>query len=383
MIAEDAPYRQAVEYFRAALQQPNVRPPGVKGAGRSAISLASEKAIADGVVDSDRSFRHRLEKAAARGLLPADISPFPTGKVAPAFTVAQPPEAASKSVEQIIAERHAAFHRKKSGDTFRKAIDVQIHEPGPFGLCFFGDPHLDNDGTNWPLLQAHIDAVRATPQMFACAIGDYRDNWIGRLQALYGKGGATVDEGVKLLEWFCNSISWLALSPGNHDHWGSMHGDVFELIKRISNIPGSFSNDDMRFVIRSPNGAEVTLRMRHQFPGQSMYSPGHGVAKEAMMGLRDHILVGGHTHSADLRTVWHEGDQRLCIGLQLGAYKQVDEYAIERGFPQRNWTPNMAVVVDPDRADDPRRFITAFWDLEEACDYLAFKRQRFDEGKRS
>lgn len=366
-----------VEFLKQAWRQ-GAHAQGVPGAGRSVVELASEMAVAEGWVRSGSSFRTRFDTARRRGFIPDYmLGAKEAVKPAPSFTVAHPPQEASKTTDQIIAERVAAFQRKKAGDNFRKAIDVEIHEDGPIGLCFFGDPHLDNDGTNWPLLQAHLDAVKKNPTMFACSVGDYRDNWVGRLTSIYGHGGAKVTEAVELLEWFTEQVPWLALSSGNHDSFGSIHGDVLALITKLKNVPGPYGQDDMRLALNMPNGARATVRMRHRFPGNSMYSPGHGAAKEALLGARDHVLAAGDIHSADLRTIWHESEQRLCIGLQVGSYKQIDDYAIEKGFRPVNWTPNMAVIIDPAYADDPLRFITAFWDLEEACDFLTWKRERF------
>ena len=378
----DAQLRQTVDYVRAAVRDGH-RPPGVScGNNRAgAVAIAAERAVADGVISTANGFKSRFRYACERGFGDPSWGTDEAIRPAAPFTVTPPPmDAAPKSHEELIAARMAAFARKQAKDDYRKAIDVHVTMPGPIGVCFFGDPHLDNDGTNWPLLKRHIEAVQDTPGMMACSVGDYRDNWIGRLTSIYASGGAKVDEGVALLEWFCEQIPWLALTAGNHDNWGRVHGDVLGLISRLKAVPGPSGQDDMRLRLHLPGGASFTIRMRHRFPGNSMYSAGHGAAKEALMGARDHVLAAGDIHSADLRTIWHESEQRLCLGLQVGAYKQIDDYAVEKGFRPNNWTPNMAVVVDPAMAGDPLRFITAFWDLEEACDFLTWKRSRFDGG---
>ena len=43
----------------------------------------------------------------------------------------------------------------------------------PIGVCFMGDPHIDNKGTNWPLLDQHIAILRDTEGMYA--IGRHRE----------------------------------------------------------------------------------------------------------------------------------------------------------------------------------------------------------------
>jgi biotin carboxylase len=49
------------------------------------------------------------------------------------------------------------FERKKDAKEARNLIDVNLTKQldGPFGLAIFGDPHLDDDGCNWPKLLSH------------------------------------------------------------------------------------------------------------------------------------------------------------------------------------------------------------------------------------
>ena len=64
-------------------------------------------------------------------------------------------------------------------------MEIKIKSNKPIGVAFVGDPHVDNNGCNWPLLRRDIAIMRDTPGMFAVNIGDVTDNWAGRLVRLY------------------------------------------------------------------------------------------------------------------------------------------------------------------------------------------------------
>jgi hypothetical protein len=67
----------------------------------------------------------------------------------------------------------------------RRLIPIRIKVDGPIGIAHFGDPHVDDDGTNIELLEQHVKVVNATDGLFAANVGDYRNNWVGRLARLW------------------------------------------------------------------------------------------------------------------------------------------------------------------------------------------------------
>src|SRR5262245_23832900 len=59
-------------------------------------------------------------------------------------------------VEKIIdhaCENFAAAHKAREA---RRWMEIKIKRTEPIGLCLMGDPHIDNAGTNWPLLREHV-----------------------------------------------------------------------------------------------------------------------------------------------------------------------------------------------------------------------------------
>ena len=57
-----------------------------------------------------------------------------------------------KPIEEILHHAVSTYQRKRAAYDARKLIDVKIKMDGPIGLHLFGDPHLDDNGCNYPLL---------------------------------------------------------------------------------------------------------------------------------------------------------------------------------------------------------------------------------------
>jgi hypothetical protein len=59
----------------------------------------------------------------------------------------------------------------------------------------------------------------------------------------------------------------------------------------------------------------------------------------------------------------------------------MDHYAKEKGFQDANWARSLAAVIDPDHIGDPVRYIKPFFSLEDATDYLTWRRSKWSVGK--
>jgi hypothetical protein len=92
-------------------------------------------------------------------------------------------------------------------------------------------------------------------------------------------------------------------------------------------------------------------------------------------------MVCGHRHTTGYIPVWHNDPRRLCHGFRVGAYKDFDHYGKEKGFQDGNWGRSLGATIDPDHADNPRRFIKNWYDLEEMAEYLTWRRAKHATGK--
>lgn len=275
-------------------------------------------------------------------------------------------------IEEIIKFRTKAYRQKKKSKESRKLIDININVDGPIGIAHFGDPHVDDDGTDLSQILMYIDLINNTEGMFAGNLGDIQNNWIGRLQALYGQQSTSAKESWRLTEYFVNKLNWLYLVAGNHDVW-SGDGDPLEFIMR--DHKGLYERFGARMNLIFPNGKEITVNARHTFKGNSMWNTAHGVAKAAQMGWKDHILTCGHTHVSGYQVLKDAASGLISHALQVASFKIMDSYADKLGLDDKNIFNCPVTIIDPRYDDDDNRLITTIFNPEVACEYLKFLRK--------
>ena len=286
-----------------------------------------------------------------------------------------------RSLNEIRAHRRAESERAREYEEGTRLIPVKINTPGPVGFAVFGDPHIDNPGSDWALFERHIELVaKRSPYVFSGNIGDIRDNWVGRLTRLFAKHTITPDESWRLAEWVFRDagVTWAWLIRGNHDEW-SGDNDPLDWIAKGSGV-GVDQAHGTRIAFHHPNGAITRMHARHDFEGNSIFNPLHALKRETLHGFRDHIIVAGHRHTgADARDV--NGDGMVFSMCRVSGYKISDDYAKQHNFHPKQIHPAALFVVDPDKPDGhPSRVWTAP-DIETGVDYLDFLRKRFERRK--
>jgi hypothetical protein len=280
------------------------------------------------------------------------------------------------TADELIARRSKQFARKKDAKEARHLIPVQVHLEGPVGVAIPGDPHLDDDGTDIDLIRAHVDLFNATEGLFALAIGDYSNNWIGRLARLYGQQGLSAAEAWVLVEWYVHAVPWLAMVGGNHDAWSGA-GDPIQWM--AASARKVYEANGVRLGLTFPNGRVIRVNARHDFSGKSQYDTAFGVAKAARFGWRDHILVAGHTHVSGYHPLRDPSNGLLSHALRVGSYKTYDRFAEERGLPNQTFSVCPVCVIRPQFADDDPRLIQVFFEPETAASFLTWLRKRKSE----
>ncbi|MFI9653050.1 hypothetical protein [Guyparkeria halopsychrophila] len=314
------------------------------------------------------TFNNRLRRAAEL------YGIEPNGETPPAPFEVEKPDSEHTPIEDLLAIRKKRFARKRRHEEQRALIPVRINLPGPIGICHFGDPHVDDDGTDLEALERDSQIVRETEGLFAGNIGDTTNNWIGRLARLYGEQGTTEAEAWMLAEWFITGLreEWLYLIGGNHDAWSGA-GDPLQWILRQE--PGVYQSSETRLELMFPNGQRVRINAHHDFSGHSQWNPAHGSMKAAQMGFHDHILINGHKHVSGYGIVKDPANGVLSHCIQVASYKVYDRYAREKGFRDQHISPAVVTVIDPD-AKDQRGLITTFWDVQQGADFLTYLRER-------
>lgn len=281
-------------------------------------------------------------------------------------------------VEDIIARNKKAFERRQTAAASRQWMEFNVKVKGPFALVFVGDPHMDDNGCNWPLLERDVEIVRDTDAMFGIGLGDYTNNWSGRLQRIYANQETTRSEAWALAEWFFGQkkpngqSAWWLLLKGNHDLWSSSfgNGDPLDWMQR-----GSAALEDWQAQFVAVAGkARVPVWAAHDFKGSSIWNPLHGPMRKGALNADADVYVCGDKHNWGLMELEsQEQPGRIVWSVRARGYKFIDSHASRLGFGAQDHGASIAMVIDPD-VEGPQR-IRCVPCLEEARDYLAFKRR--------
>ena len=51
-------------------------------------------------------------------------------------------------IEELIEHRKKKYSIQIKARESKTLVDIDIKKSGPIGICHFGDPHIDDDGTN-------------------------------------------------------------------------------------------------------------------------------------------------------------------------------------------------------------------------------------------
>lgn len=298
-------------------------------------------------------------------------------ETAPIVAAAEPLPDPDLPISDILAHRRAAFERKHAHHKAKRWRRYHIPTKGPYALMFFGDPHLDDDGCNLPLWDAHVDLAANTDNLFAINIGDTTNDWTGRLAKLWANQDTSAHTAKKMVKHYLaeRGVPWFLWLHGNHDMWdGPVGREVFE-----RHCPEYVSMEDWqaKVTIVSPNGHELRLWAAHNFKGNSIWNPMHGVLRAAQMEDWAHLYVAGHHHNCGL--FQHENPHRgfVANGMRVRGYKWIDEYADLHQFGSHQYGASGVAVIDP--SGDALNMVTCFLDPFEAVEYLAFKRKKFGE----
>lgn len=363
-----------IESIEQALRE-GCPPIGVpcKSGQRNAVAVGLERA---GVrSNSSTQLLERVQESAGRridwSLYPGEA---PRAPISPRFD--PPPIPADDiPVEQLIDQLAERFERRAENAAAKRWMRFALHDAGPYVLAFVGDPHLDDNGCNWPLLKRDVELMRR-PHVHGIMLGDVTNNWSGKLQRLYAHQDVSRDRAWKLAEWFWQAVPWLLLVKGNHDIWSQSHGqgDPLDWMAR-----GSAALEDWQARIEVAAG-EHTLRVwaSHDFKGSSLYNPLHGPMRAQRFSPGDaDILAAGHQHHWEIFS-GEDADKttRPHWLVRARGYKYLDPHADRHQYASQQHGATIAAVIDPSR-DGPAA-VQCYADLAEAVEILEFKRQRWE-----
>lgn len=245
----------------------------------------------------------------------------------------------------------------------RKQV-IRINSDAPIVLAFVGDPHVDDDGCDWPRLLADIELMKQ-PNVYAVNIGDTTNNWTGRLMRLYAAQETSRKTARKLAKWFLteSGVNWLVWIMGNHDEWES-GADILRLMNTNKIVMDDWS---ARFTLAFSGEVEVPVWCAHDFPGSSQWNRMHSLMKAAVLRGGAAIYAAGHRHIAGLHWEPLEDQSASYWAFRSKGYKAIDAHAVRLGHGQVLEGQTTAAVIDP-RANALER-VQGFKSLRAAVAY--------------
>lgn len=328
------------------------------GLNRNTAQTRYEKALAS-LSHSDRQIHEARKRGVAISTLPPVSMPeFPDDDI---------------SVDEIRATMVKRFEKRQAYHKAKKWFPVKVNIEGPIGVTFWGDPHVDDDGCNWPLLNHHCELHRKTEALFSVNIGDTVNNWAERLVRLYANQETSAKTARKLAEWFLTDagIRWLCILWGNHDLW-----TLFTEVMRASNAARVPMEDwQARFRLVFPGGREIKIWASHDFSGNSMWNSLHGPQKAAHTKSEADIYACGHTHNWAMHQEESASRDFTYWLIRSRGYKFIDDYAERLGHFPQNEGASITCIINPD-ARSEAGLVQAFADMDAATDYLKFLRRK-------
>ena len=211
------------------------------------------------------------------------------------------------------------------------------------------------------------------PLFFCINMGDSSDgDWPGRLMRLHAQSDQSRSTAHRLVDWFLNdtNLTYLAILIGNHDAWG----EGAEILNRMNVQKIPMLDWVARFTVKFKNDRECKIIASHSFPGRSWINPLHSNQRQEMQE-EAHIYASGHTHDWGI----HQSENSMrgsCYWLlRARGYKFLDMHADRLGHQPQQFAATVCAIVDP-QATSEANFIQCFADLEEASEYLKWKRSR-------
>jgi hypothetical protein len=89
-------------------------------------------------------------------------------------------------IDEVIDHLHSRFKKRKANRDAKKWIPIEMKSDEPIGLLWMGDPHIDDNYCDWDNLREHLRIINEYDGVYGCNLGDYQNNWVGRLGRLYG-----------------------------------------------------------------------------------------------------------------------------------------------------------------------------------------------------
>jgi hypothetical protein len=253
----------------------------------------------------------------------------------------------------------------------RYSQSIEIKDDKPVGVALFSDLRLGNKYVDYKAIRDETTLVANTDGFYCMALGDYHDNWIGKLEGIQREMPVDFASEIAMLEWWVDLIrdKLIVVVGGNHDTGRTKRISGIDYVKRIlKGVRTLYDPDEVRFTFKLGEG-EWRFKCRHAWMGTSVYNDTHGIEKDPRFGDDEFdVGIGGHTHRGTIfREFMFHHKKRLAI--LLGTYKYHDGYATRLGFPRSPNTASGGLLMYPDGR------MVHYDDLFALADYLKYLRR--------
>jgi hypothetical protein len=244
------------------------------------------------------------------------------------------------------------FQVRKSNKDLTHWMPVKIKNNKISIVPFIGDPHLDDDGTNWPMLVHHMEIMaqlqKSGHNCFPVCMGDIVNNWVksGRLVKKWADQNTTQSQSYKLAKYFLHDmgVKFCLYILGNHDKWNEF---IFLLEEYCQYVDLPMQDWRCRFKFVFENGYEVKIDAAHDHKGNSMYNKTHAQDRAVLFaGMKPDIILSAHRHTYSLKHDF-EPDVGFIWKGRMSGYKVIDEYAEFLQYDNQNVGHSIWAVIDP------------------------------------
>lgn len=272
-------------------------------------------------------------------------------------------------VDQIVDQLHSRFKKRKAHKEAKKWIPIKMKSDEPIGLLWMGDPHIDDNYCDWDSLRSHLALIQSTPGLFGCNLGDYQNNWIGRLGRLYGEQDTSHKTAWRLVEWLIQEMNPLILIGGNHDMWSG----ASDPLKWLASPHAILEDWEARVELQFPNGRNCRIHAAHDMPGHSQWNALHAQNKMARFKSNASLYISGHKHNWALGQIELVEEETTTWLARARGYKYHDTYAFTKGFEQQKFGQAILQIIDPHNPS-PVSWVQCFADPHEGAEYLQYRR---------
>jgi hypothetical protein len=270
-------------------------------------------------------------------------------------------------VEEIVKHLHNRFQKRKHFKESTRWYNIDMKSDDPIGLLWLGDPHIDDNYCDWDSLRSHLSIIASHTHIYGCSVGDYQNNWVGRLGRLYGEQDTSHKTAWKLVEWLIGEMNPLVLIGGNHDMWSGA-GDPLKWISGGHTIREDW---EARVNLRFPNGRQCRIHAAHDMSGHSQWNSLHAQNKMARFKGHAELYISGHRHNWGLAQIEDVEKKSTAWLARCRGYKFHDTYAMVKGFDQQNFGQAIFQLIDP-QSDSPTSWVQCFVDPQAGADYLDY-----------